>query len=81
MYTKPQLEIWADDVKCSHGSTIGQLDEAQLFYLQARGIPKDMAHAMLLNAFASEVIEHVPLADLQDYLYTGFNAQLITSIT
>lgn len=53
--TKPQLEIWADDVKCSHGCTSGQLDEEALFYLQSRGIPKQKAKAMLLYAFAAEV--------------------------
>lgn len=58
--TKPQLEIWADDVKCSHGATTGQLDESQLFYLQARGIPKPLAQQMLLKAFALEVLEKVP---------------------
>jgi Fe-S cluster assembly protein SufD len=53
--TKPQLEIWADDVKCSHGCTTGQLDEEALFYLQSRGISKQSAQAMLLYAFASDV--------------------------
>ena len=54
--TKPQLEIWADDVKCSHGCTTGQLDEEALFYLRSRGISKDQAKGMLLNAFAGEAI-------------------------
>jgi Fe-S cluster assembly protein SufD len=54
--TKPQLEIWADDVKCSHGCTTGQLDEEALFYLRSRGISKDLARGMLLYAFASEVL-------------------------
>lgn len=53
--TKPQLEIWADDVKCSHGCTTGQLDKEALYYLQSRGISQDYAKAMLLSAFASEV--------------------------
>ena len=57
--TKPQLEIWADDVKCSHGCTTGQLDEEALFYLQARGVGKDQAKALLLYAFAGEVLEHM----------------------
>ncbi|WP_439488415.1 Fe-S cluster assembly protein SufD [Algoriphagus sp.] len=57
--TKPQLEIWADDVKCSHGCTTGQLDEEALFYLQARGIAKDQAKGLLLYAFAGEVLEHI----------------------
>jgi len=57
--TKPQLEIWADDVKCSHGCTTGQLDEEALFYLRARGIGKDQAKGLLLYAFAGEVLEHI----------------------
>lgn len=57
--TKPQLEIWADDVKCSHGCTTGQLDEEALFYLQARGIAKDQAKGLLLYAFAGEVLDHI----------------------
>ncbi|MGB0166801.1 MAG: Fe-S cluster assembly protein SufD, partial [Luteibaculum sp.] len=56
---KPELEIYADDVKCSHGSTTGQLDEEALFYLQARGIPKNKAQKLLLTAFAGEVIETI----------------------
>lgn len=57
--TKPQLEIWADDVKCSHGCTVGQLDEEALFYLQARGIDKLSAKGLLLYAFAGEVMEKI----------------------
>ncbi len=57
--TKPQLEIWADDVKCSHGCTTGQLDEEALFYLQARGIGKKQAKGLLLFAIAGEVLEHI----------------------
>lgn len=65
--TKPQLEIWADDVKCSHGCTTGQLDEEALFYLQARGIGKENAKGLLLFAFAGEVIEHIAEASFKDY--------------
>jgi Fe-S cluster assembly protein SufD len=57
--TKPQLEIWADDVKCSHGCTTGQLDEEALFYLQARGIGKVQAKGLLLYAFVGEVLENI----------------------
>ena len=57
--TKPQLEIFADDVKCSHGCTIGQLDKDALFYLRARGIPKIDAKALLTYAFANNVLENV----------------------
>jgi Fe-S cluster assembly protein SufD len=56
---KPQLEIYADDVKCSHGATVGALDEAQLFYLRARGIPAATARAMLVEAFLTEAVESV----------------------
>ena len=66
--TKPQLEIWADDVKCSHGCTTGQLDEEALFYLQARGIQKDKARAILLNAFAGDVLENISIEAIQGYL-------------
>lgn len=57
--TKPQLEIYADDVKCTHGATIGQLDENQLFYLQARGIGEDAARRVLLYAFAGECLQRM----------------------
>ncbi|MDF9795766.1 Fe-S cluster assembly protein SufD [Catalinimonas alkaloidigena] len=57
--TKPQLEIWADDVKCSHGATTGQLDAEQMFYLQTRGLSKTQARAVLLKAFAGDVIQHI----------------------
>lgn len=63
--TKPQLEIFADDVKCSHGCTIGQLDEEALFYLQSRGIPKKEAGALLMYAFANNVLESVRIPELK----------------
>ena len=66
--TKPQLEIWADDVKCSHGCTTGQIDKDALFYLQARGINKDKAMAILLHAFASDVLENLEIKAIQDYV-------------
>lgn len=66
--TKPQLEIWADDVSCSHGCTTGQLDEEALFYLRARGIGKVKARALLLRAFAGEVIEKIKIEALRTYL-------------
>lgn len=65
--TKPQLEIWADDVKCSHGCTVGQLDEEALFYLQARGIDKVQAKGLLLHAFAGEVFEKIDTESFRDY--------------
>jgi Fe-S cluster assembly protein SufD len=66
--TKPQLEIWADDVKCSHGATTGKLDEDALFYLQARGIPKQKAKSLLLQAFAEEVLDSIEIDVLREFL-------------
>ncbi len=63
--SKPQLEIFADDVKCSHGCTIGQLDEEALFYLQSRGIPKNDASALLMYAFTNNVLESVKIPELK----------------
>lgn len=57
--TKPELEIYADDVKCSHGCTIGQLDEEAMFYLRSRGLGKKAAYQLLVRAFATEVLEHI----------------------
>ena len=57
--SKPELEIYADDVKCSHGSVTGQIDEEALFYLRSRGMSEKSSRAVLLNAFASDVIEHI----------------------
>jgi Fe-S cluster assembly protein SufD len=62
---KPQLEIFADDVKCSHGCTIGQLDETALFYMQQRGIPKKEAKALLMYAFSNAVIESIKIPELK----------------
>jgi Fe-S cluster assembly protein SufD len=59
MNTKPQLEIWADDVKCSHGTTTGQLSEEALFYMRSRGISEQAARTLLLLAFVQEVIDRV----------------------
>lgn len=63
---KPQLEIFADDVKCSHGCTIGQLDEKALFYMQQRGIPKKEARALLMYAFANTVLESVKIPEVKE---------------
>jgi len=62
---KPQLEIFADDVKCSHGCTIGQLDETAMFYMQQRGIPKKEAKALLMYAFSNEVIGSIKIPELK----------------
>ena len=69
MYTQPMLEIYADDVKCSHGSTVGQLNEQALFYMRQRGIPEDEARMLLKFAFAGEVLESIGLTPLRDRLH------------
>ncbi|HYK56154.1 MAG TPA: Fe-S cluster assembly protein SufD, partial [Flavisolibacter sp.] len=66
--TKPQLEIFADDVKCSHGCTIGRLDEEGLFYLQSRGIHEDVARSLLVHAFAVDVLEHIKPVAIRQYV-------------
>ncbi len=66
--SKPQLEIFADDVKCSHGATVGQLDNEALFYLRSRGIPQDQANSILQHAFANEVFEHITIASVREHL-------------
>jgi Fe-S cluster assembly protein SufD len=66
--TKPQLEIWADDVKCSHGATTGSLDETAMFYLRARGIPPKEARALLVHAFAYEILEKIDIEAVREYL-------------
>lgn len=67
---KPQLEIFADDVKCSHGCTVGQLDETALFYMQQRGIPKKEAKALLMYAFSNAVIESIKIPELKNRITT-----------
>lgn len=67
--TKPQLKIWADDVKCTHGATVGQLDDDALFYLRARGIPLDIARQMLISAFVKETIDVLPSEALRTQVH------------
>lgn len=74
--TKPELEIYADDVKCSHGATTGSLDNESLFYMRARGIDTDTAKALLLNAFAAEIVNRIKLPALQDYILTKVTERL-----
>lgn len=66
--TKPQLEIFADDVKCSHGATIGQLDKDSMFYLKSRGIGEEKARTILIHAFASDVIQSIKVKAIKDYI-------------
>ena len=74
--TKPELEIFADDVKCTHGATIGQLDEASLFYLRSRGLSADAGRSLLIHAFAVEVIDRIPLPPLRAALESDLLARL-----
>lgn len=69
MYAQPQLEIYADDVKCSHGATVGQLDENALFYMQQRGIPLKEARLLLMFAFVNEVVDSIRMEALKDRLH------------
>lgn len=74
--TKPQLEIYADDVKCSHGTSTGKVDENALFYLKARGIGEESARKLLLQAFAQEVIDKVEVEELRERITVMFNEVL-----
>ena len=69
MYTQPMLEIYADDVKCAHGSTVGQLNDAAMFYMRQRGIPEKEARLLLQNAFINEVIDQMELEPLRNRLH------------
>ena len=69
MFTQPMLEIYADDVKCAHGSTVGVMDETALFYMRQRGIPEADARTLLKNAFMGQVIDQIQLQPLRDKLY------------
>ena len=64
--TKPELEIYAEDVRCSHGTTVGQLDERALFYLRSRGIREDDARRLLVHAFAAQTLDSIPVAAIRD---------------
>lgn len=66
MQARPELEIYADDVKCSHGATVGQLDQAALYYMRTRGIPENEARLLLLSAFMSDVIENISQEEFRE---------------
>jgi Fe-S cluster assembly protein SufD len=74
--TKPQLEIFADDVKCTHGATIGRLDEDALFYLRSRGIDTATAREVLIYAFANELVTHVPSVAIREQLDAALRQRL-----
>jgi Fe-S cluster assembly protein SufD len=75
--TKPQLEIFANDVKCTHGATVGQLDEDALFYLRARGVGAQQARDMLIQAFAGDVLGRIRIEPLR----TSLEAHLATALS
>jgi len=74
--SNPQLEIFADDVRCTHGSTVGRLDDEAVFYLRSRGIAEDEARRILTLAFAGEVLDRIPMEDLREELRTKVSEQL-----
>lgn len=74
--TKPQLEIFADDVKCSHGCTIGRLDDESLFYLRSRGISESTARSLLLHGFAVDILEQIKLTPIREYVDKLISARL-----
>ena len=74
--TKPQLEIYADDVKCSHGSSTGKIDEDALFYLRARGLGIESARKLLLHAFINDVKQTIRINALRDHLETLIRKKL-----
>ncbi len=79
--TRPQLKIWADDVKCTHGATVGQLDEEALFYLRSRGISKQDATGILVDAFATDVVEQLENEELVDFLAKEIRSKLARIIS
>jgi Fe-S cluster assembly protein SufD len=74
--TRPELEIYANDVKCAHGATVGQLDATALFYLQSRGIALEEARALLTHAFAAEVIERIPVAIVRNHVLSRLMSRM-----
>lgn len=76
VFTQPQLEIFADDVKCTHGATVGELDESQLFYLRARGLDPVEAHGILTYGYANEIVESIGIEPLQAQIETLIRARV-----
>ena len=74
--TKPQLEIFANDVKCTHGAAIGQLDDDAVFYLRSRGLGYDEARAMLIHAFAGDILNRVKIDSVREHLEAALTARL-----
>jgi Fe-S cluster assembly protein SufD len=78
--TKPQLEIFANDVKCTHGAAVGQLDDDAVFYLRSRGLSLESARAMLIHAFASDILNRVKIASVREHLEAALTARLPQSV-
>ena len=78
--SKPELQIYADDVKCSHGATVGQLDPAALFYLQSRGIAQEEAKAMLVSSFINEILQSIEPSGVQQLLQPPVQARMSTLV-
>jgi Fe-S cluster assembly protein SufD len=78
--TRPELEIHANDVKCAHGATVGQLDATALFYLQSRGIAREEARALLTHAFATEVIERIPVPAVRDHVLSRLMSRMRSEV-
>jgi Fe-S cluster assembly protein SufD len=78
--TRPELEIYANDVKCAHGATVGQLDANSLFYLQSRGVGRDEARSLLTQAFATEVIERAPVRSVRDRVLAQLKNRMKTEV-
>ena len=76
--SKPQLEILADDVRCAHGTTIGQLEEDEMFYLRSRGLDRTVARRLLVRGFAGEILDGVAIEPLRDGLTSRLLAELGT---
>ena len=74
--TKPELEIYADEVKCSHGTTVGQLDKAALYYLRTRGIDEEHARNLLTRAFAANIVQQIPITDLREVVQQRVESRL-----
>jgi Fe-S cluster assembly protein SufD len=77
--TKPELEIYADDVRCSHGATVGQINSEALFYLQSRGIPRVEAKRLLSLAFIAEIVEQLPQSSVREFV-TQRSSSLLSSL-
>ncbi len=75
--TKPQLEIFADDVKCTHGATVGRLDDVALFYLESRGLPAELARTLLTYAFAADVLQRIADANIREALQDAVRVRFV----